>query len=108
MGSDGDILLRDRKMYVAPTPFALLEGVERQITLILPASWPQPNAATAIGQFTRTEAKQLMTGYQFNLKTNELTATDTKNPSAGTQHKFVAYRPSGSPSPLVRMWENKP
>ncbi len=26
MGSYGDILLRDRKMYVAPTPFGLLEG----------------------------------------------------------------------------------
>ena len=31
MGSYGDILLRDRKMYVAPTPFGLLQGVQRQI-----------------------------------------------------------------------------
>lgn len=35
MGSYGDILLRDRKMYVAPTPFGLLSGVERQITLYI-------------------------------------------------------------------------
>jgi hypothetical protein len=34
-GSYGDILVRDRKMYVAPTPFGLLDGIERQVTLIL-------------------------------------------------------------------------
>ena len=34
-GSYGDILVRDRKMYVAPTPFGLLDGIDRQVTLIL-------------------------------------------------------------------------
>ena len=34
-GSYGDILIRDRKMYVVPTPFRLVEGVAHQQTLIL-------------------------------------------------------------------------
>ncbi len=33
-GSYGDILVRDRKMYVAPTPFALTEGTAHHRTLI--------------------------------------------------------------------------
>jgi hypothetical protein len=37
-GSYGDILVRDRKMYVAPTPFALAEGTAHRRTLILPAT----------------------------------------------------------------------
>ena len=36
-GSYGDILIRDRKMYVVPTPFHLVEGVAHRQTLILPA-----------------------------------------------------------------------
>ncbi len=37
-GSYGDILVRDRKMYVAPTPFALAEGTAHRRTLIVPES----------------------------------------------------------------------
>ncbi len=36
-GSYGDIMVRDRKMYVAPTPFALTHGTTGQRTLIVPA-----------------------------------------------------------------------
>ena len=36
-GSYGDIMIRDRKMYVVPTPFHLAEGVAHRQTLILPA-----------------------------------------------------------------------
>ncbi len=36
-GTYGDLLIRDRKMYVVPTPFQLVEGVAHQQTLILPA-----------------------------------------------------------------------
>ncbi len=36
LGSYGDILVRDRKMYAAPTPFALAEGTAHHRTLILP------------------------------------------------------------------------
>ncbi len=37
-GSYGDIMIRDRKMYVTPIPFALTTHTEGQITLILPAA----------------------------------------------------------------------
>jgi len=102
MGSFGDVLLRDRKMYVAPTPFGLLDGVERQITLILPAAWPRSDSLIPVGELVRTETDRLMTGYYFDLTTNKLQATYTENPSAGQQHHFIAYRSSRhSEQPLV-------
>lgn len=62
-GTYGDIMIRDRKMYVAPTPFALTEGTTGLMTLILPenfgsddryqarprASTSRPRAASATG-----------------------------------------------------------
>lgn len=92
LGSYGDILLRDRKMYVAPTPFGLLESIERQVTLILPAAWPTPSELIDVGQITRTEALQKMTGYTFDLTVNELTATWKDNLTGGKTHDFIAYR----------------
>jgi hypothetical protein len=42
-GSYGDIMIRDRKMYVAPTPFALAAGTTGTQTLILPADFRADN-----------------------------------------------------------------
>jgi hypothetical protein len=103
LGSYGDILLRDRKMYVAKTPFGLLEGVERQITLLLPESWPQPDNTKSIGRLTRVESKMIMVGYKFDLTTNQLTATHAVNPSAGCKHSFIAYRPINVTGPSVKL-----
>ncbi|PZO54182.1 MAG: hypothetical protein DCF15_12015 [Phormidesmis priestleyi] len=104
MGSYGDILLRDRKMYVAPTPFGLLSGVERQITLILPASWIEPDATVAVGDIKRTESDRMMAGYTFDLTTNTLIANYVDNPTAGREHCFVAYRPiNTAPGPQVTL-----
>lgn len=36
-GTFGDIMIRDRKMYVAPTPFAITNGTTGLMTLIIPA-----------------------------------------------------------------------
>jgi hypothetical protein len=36
-GSYGDIMIRDRKMYVVPTPYRIADGVAHNQTLILPA-----------------------------------------------------------------------
>jgi hypothetical protein len=41
-GSYGDIFIRDRKMYVAPTPFALAEGTAHRFTLIVPEQVEPP------------------------------------------------------------------
>lgn len=49
-GTYGDVLIRDRKMYVAPTPFALTEGTTGLMTLIV------PEATTAPDGFERSAA----------------------------------------------------
>lgn len=91
-GTYGDIMIRDRKMYVAPTPFALTEGTTGLMTLILPENFGSDDRYQVVGNLTRVEAETLVVGYNFDLRTNELSATRVPNPNAGTQHRFVAYR----------------
>lgn len=102
-GSYGDILLRDRKMYVAPTPFALLDGTTGQRTLILPEDSQHDPRLQEVGKFTRVEVDQLLSGYSFDLVNNELQPTLMPNPNAGNAHKFTAFRPSGTEGPPVRL-----
>lgn len=103
-GSYGDIMIRDRKMYVAPTPFALTENTEGQITLILPSNYlVDSDQLVERGHLVRIESDQLVVGYEFNLQTNELSARLTANPAAGTEHGFVVYRPASEPGPKVSM-----
>ncbi len=103
MGSFGDILLRDRKMYVAPTPYGLLSGVERQVTLIVPESWNAPTRLDKVGSLTRVEAERVMSGYRFDLRSNELTAEWRVNPTSGRSHNFSAYRTESSSGPRVSL-----
>ncbi len=91
-GSYGDIMIRDRKMYVAPTPFAVADGLAGTRTLIVPDSLSAPDGFKKVGDLTRKEASQLVVGYQFNLETNEISATKVPNPDAGKEHKFSAFR----------------
>jgi len=91
-GTYGDIMIRDRKMYVAPTPFALTEGTTGLMTLILPEYFPGDARYQMVGQLARIESKTLMTGYCFDLRTNELHAQCVPNPNAGTEHRFIAWR----------------
>ena len=95
-GSYGDILIRDRKMYVVPTPFQLLEGVAHQQTLILPAEAELRDAFIEVGELKRVEAANMVVGYSFDLRTNELIAQKVPNPGAGTEHVFRAWRLKGS------------
>lgn len=104
-GSYGDIMVRDRKMYVAPTPFGLLDGIDRQITLILPSGDSVDDRFQVVGEFERTETDTVVSKYTFDLTTNELTTTDVPNPTAGTVHRFRAYRVEGAPPTEVRMKE---
>ena len=55
-GSYGDILIRDRKMYVVPTPFRLVEGIAHQQTLILPAEVAPGQEFVPVGDLCRREA----------------------------------------------------
>jgi len=101
-GSYGDILIRDRKMYVAPTPFAITQGLTGTRTLLVPASWKAPRGFKTIGEVIRAEAAKLVVGYDFDLKRNVISAKTIPNPSAGVEHRFVAYRlASDSDKPIV-------
>lgn len=92
-GTYGDIMIRDRKMYVAPTPFALTEGTTGLMTLIVPESFAAPqDRFQQVGTLVRIEAAELVVGYTFDLRTNELKAERVPNPRAGTEHRFAAYR----------------
>src|SRR5580658_6109329 len=56
-GSYGDIMIRDRKMYVAPTPFGLAEGVAHAQSLILPSSQSPGDGFRKVGNLVRREAE---------------------------------------------------
>jgi hypothetical protein len=91
-GSYGDIMIRDRKMYVAPTPFAVAHGLTGTRTLLVPSSWTPPKGFKRVGDIARVEASDLVVGYAFDLKTNTISAKTVPNPAAGREHRFVAYR----------------
>ena len=94
-GSYGDLMIRDRKMYVVPTPFHLLEGVAHVHTLILPADMNPDNGFVEVGNFNRVESAELIVGYSFDLKSNELSAKKIPNPGVGQSHAFRAWRWKG-------------
>lgn len=102
-GSYGDILIRDRKMYVVPTPFHLVDGLAHRLTLILMAGENPGGAFEEVGSLTRTEAAELIVGYSFDLRSNELQPKKLPNPGAGTKHAFKAWRIKGSPVEKVSM-----
>lgn len=104
-GSYGDILVRDRKMYVAPTPFALAEGTAHRRTLILPEDHPVDDGLMEVGTLTRQEVDEVVVAYSFDLRINEIATTKIPNPSRGKVHIFKAYRMTGDPVERVFLRE---
>ena len=104
-GTYGDILVRDRKMYVCPTPFALAEGTAHRRTLILPVDHPVDDDLTEVGSLTRREVDQMIVAYSFDLRTNQLETTKVPNANAGREHVFKVYRTVGDPSDPVSLRE---
>jgi hypothetical protein len=102
-GTYGDIMIRDRKMYVAPTPFALTSGTTGMMTLILPAHMKGDPRFQMVGELTRIEADELVVDYKFDLRTNVLQAGRVANPNAGIEHKFTAWRLKDQPNKPVSM-----
>lgn len=102
-GSYGDLLIRDRKMYVVPTPFRLVDGAAHHHTLILPGDAEAGPGFFDVGGLKRREAGELAVGYSFDLQTNELRPGTIPNPEAGREHLFRAWRLSGSPPGPVSM-----
>ena len=102
-GSYGDILVRDRKMYVAPTPFALADGTAHRRTLILPAGDNPGDDFMTVGTLTRREVDDLVVAYEFDLRSNSLRTKMARNPNAGREHVFTAYRLVGDPQDAVAL-----
>lgn len=102
-GSYGDILIRDRKMYVVPTPFRLADGLAHHYTLILPAAIEMGEDFMPVGELSRKEALELTVGYSFDLQTNAILLKKIPNPGAGREHVFRAWRLKGSANTLVVM-----
>jgi hypothetical protein len=103
-GSYGDIMIRDRKMYVVPTPFALASGLVGHHTLILPAAIPAENDSELflVGELPRREASQRVTSYTFDLLQGALYSSLAPSPQAGKEHFFRAWRLRGaSPERVV-------
>lgn len=102
-GSYGDILVRDRKMYVAPTPFALAEGTAHRRSIILPEDEPAERDLKEVGVLVRREVEEVAIAYSFDLRTNKLTTKLVTNPNAGREHVFKAYRLPDDPIEPVRL-----
>jgi hypothetical protein len=82
-------------MYVAPTPFDLLDGVAHQRTLILPEGVNVGDGYVQVGRLIRREADRLLLAYSFDLRSTEISTRWVDNPAQGTLHRFVAVRLTG-------------
>jgi hypothetical protein len=101
-GSYGDILIRDRKMYVVPTPFRLIDGAAHHQTLVLPEGDEPGEGMIEVGRLVRAETANLIIGYTFDLVANTLVPQTAPNPHAGQEHAFRAWRVAGgSPGPVA-------
>ena len=96
-GVYGDILIRDRKMYVVPTPFNIADGLAHQHTLILPEDDTLGEDFELVGELERREVDKIVVGYSFDLRTNKIITHEIDNPTAGKTHRFKAWRTRGSP-----------
>jgi len=105
-GSYGDIMIRDRKMYVAPTPFGIVSGVAHGKTLILPYDHEVSGEYKPVGELSRKEADSLVVGYSFDLRQNTLTPETIPNPCAGRLHAFKAWRTRDDSDEPVTMREH--
>jgi hypothetical protein len=102
-GSYGDIMIRDRKMYVTPTPFGLLEGAAHQRTLIVPVGAQVGKDCVQVGEVLRRETDRLLVAYRFDLRHNDISAEWVDNPGSGREHRFLAYRVSGDSTETVSL-----
>lgn len=103
-GTYGDIMIRDRKMYVVPTPFRLASGTSGLATLITPSELTPPdNTFIKVGDVTRIENDSLVAGYTFDLINNTIEPELIPNPSAGLVHHFTAWRLASQPKTPVSL-----
>lgn len=101
-GSYGDILIRARRMYVVPTPFHLTNGLAHRQMLILPSE-TSASGLVKVGNLGRRECDRLVVGYTYDRPNDELSPKLIKNPTAGKEHHFTAWRVEGAPTDRVCM-----
>ena len=62
-----------------------------------------PKDFICVGNLSRIEGNELVAGYSFDLRTNEIRAEMVDNPNAGKEHHFKAYRCVGQSDRRVAM-----
>lgn len=72
---------------------------------ILPSDAEVDERLESCGELIRVETNRLLVGYNADLRENTLTPQFVENPSAGLEHRFVAYRAGGADGPTVAMKE---
>jgi hypothetical protein len=102
-GAYGDIMIRDRKMYVVRTPYAIADGLAGRRTLILPSGSDVPDGFQTVGVLERREADEVAVSYEFDLQRAELRTLSERNPNARKLHAFTAYRLRGGDQTPVSM-----
>lgn len=99
-GSYGDIYIRDRKMYVVPFPYTLIEMLADHRTLILPDDFPIEDARLRrVGAVTRRETDQVVVGYTADLQANTLQPITAPRERPAASRSFVLYRLDDSSPP---------
>jgi hypothetical protein len=86
-----------QRLYIAPIPFALVDGTAHRRTLILPSERLVPWALRPIGSLGRREVDEVVAAYSFHVRTNELATRMIPNPTRGRERLFTACRLDGDP-----------
>lgn len=102
-GRYGDVMIRDRKMYVPKTVQGILSGLDDVLTLVLPASVGELPGLSIVSSIVRREAPQLVSRYVFDFSDNSLTTETVPNPTGGDSHTFNVYRPEGREGATVAL-----
>ena len=102
-GSYGDILIRDRKMYVVPTPFRLVDGAAHRQTLILPGDVKADSDFFEVGELRGARRPIWSSATRSIFGPNDLVPTKVPNPGAGREHTFRAWRLNGASADRVSM-----
>lgn len=102
-GRYGDVMIRDRKMYVPKTAQGLLSGLDDAFTLVLPASIGELPGLSIVNSIIRREVGELVLSYEFDFASNSLTTKTTPNPTADKEHSFNVYRPEWHEGPPVEL-----
>lgn len=91
-GSYGDIMIRDRKMYVPRTPYSLASGLDGAVTLIVPEAFNPPHDFLRVGTLAREVCETELIGYEADLLERTLLPRTRAREDSQTAHVFAAYR----------------